>query len=101
MNGMPKKFKPVVSLRQAVVTACPVDRQKLWFSSVKVKNNPNPQMWFGLFFFGTPKGTRTPDLLIRSQSLYPTELSAHSAFLKRLDIIAQPDEKSKYFFLFL
>ena len=26
---------------------------------------------------GTPKGTRTPDLLIRSQSLYPTELSAH------------------------
>ena len=64
------------------------------------KNNPNPQMWFGLFFFGTPKGTRTPDLLIRSQSLYPTELSAHSAFLKRLDIIAQLLQKSKYFFRF-
>ena len=29
---------------------------------------------------GTPKGTRTPDLLIRSQSLYPTELSAHRHF---------------------
>ena len=28
--------------------------------------------------FGTPKGTRTPDLLIRSQSLYPTELPAHT-----------------------
>ena len=28
--------------------------------------------------FGTPKGTRTPDLLVRSQSLYPTELSAHT-----------------------
>ena len=27
--------------------------------------------------FGTAKGTRTPDLLIRSQSLYPTELSPH------------------------
>ena len=26
---------------------------------------------------GTPEGTRTPDLLIRSQSLYPTELPAH------------------------
>ena len=26
---------------------------------------------------GTPEGTRTPDLLIRSQSLYPTELLAH------------------------
>ena len=29
-------------------------------------------------FFGTPEGTRTPDLLIRSQSLYPTELLAHT-----------------------
>ncbi len=28
--------------------------------------------------FGTPEGTRTPDLLIRSQSLYPTELPAHA-----------------------
>ena len=28
-------------------------------------------------FPGTPEGTRTPDLLIRSQSLYPTELLAH------------------------
>ena len=28
-------------------------------------------------FSGTPEGTRTPDLLIRSQSLYPTELPAH------------------------
>ena len=27
---------------------------------------------------GTPEGTRTPDLLIRSQSLYPTELLAHT-----------------------
>ena len=33
----------------------------------------------GICFFGTPKGTRTPDLLVRSQSLYPTELSAHDA----------------------
>ena len=29
-------------------------------------------------FDGALKGTRTPDLLVRSQSLYPTELSAHS-----------------------
>ena len=28
--------------------------------------------------FGTPEGTRTPDLLVRSQSLYPTELPAHT-----------------------
>ena len=29
-------------------------------------------------FSGTPEGTRTPDLLVRSQSLYPTELPAHT-----------------------
>lgn len=28
-------------------------------------------------FFGTLEGTRTPDLLVRSQSLYPAELPAH------------------------
>ena len=33
----------------------------------------------GICFFGTLEGTRTPDLLIRSQSLYPTELPAHTA----------------------
>ena len=48
--------------------------------------------------FGTPKGTRTPDLLIRSQSLYPTELSAHVAFLKRLDILARHTPNVKYYF---
>ena len=26
---------------------------------------------------GAPGGTRTPDLLVRSQTLYPTELRAH------------------------
>ena len=31
----------------------------------------------GVFLFGAPEGTRTPDLLIRSQALYPAELRAH------------------------
>ena len=26
--------------------------------------------------FGAPRGIRTPDLLVRSQTLYPTELEA-------------------------
>ena len=30
----------------------------------------------GVFTFGAPGGIRTPDLLIRSQTLYPTELRA-------------------------
>ena len=36
-------------------------------------------------FCGTAKGTRTPDLLIRSQSLYPTELSPHTSALTALE----------------
>ena len=35
-------------------------------------------------FFGTPEGTRTPDLLVRSQSLYPTELPAHTTLSSAL-----------------
>ena len=50
-------------------------------------------------FFGTPEGTRTPDLLIRSQSLYPTELPAHT-FAERLDIVAQGGWFVKFFFGF-
>ena len=30
--------------------------------------------------YGAPEGTRTPDLLIRSQTLYPAELLAHVLF---------------------
>ena len=32
--------------------------------------------------FGALQGTRTPDLLVRSQSLYPAELAAHIFFAK-------------------
>ena len=49
------------------------------------------------FLRGTPEGTRTPDLLIRSQSLYPAELPAH-AHLRCLHILAHLEEKSKPFF---
>ena len=28
--------------------------------------------------YGAPEGIRTPDLLVRSQTLYPTELRAHN-----------------------
>ena len=31
-------------------------------------------------FLGALEGTRTPDLLVRSQSLYPAELQAHIIF---------------------
>ena len=44
--------------------------------ATKIRKKPGNLTFLG-FLSGTPKGTRTPDLLIRSQSLYPTELSAH------------------------
>ncbi len=37
-------------------------------------------------FFGTPEGIRTPDLLVRSQTLYPTELPAHIKMVTRTGI---------------
>ena len=48
-------------------------------------------------FCGTPEGTRTPDLLIRSQSLYPTELPAHTS-AQRSNILAQADRFVKRIF---
>ena len=46
---------------------------------------------------GTPEGTRTPDLLIRSQSLYPTELLAHKhSLLNAGGIITHPFGKCKH-----
>ena len=47
--------------------------------------------------FGTPEGTRTPDLLIRSQSLYPTELLAHISH-RMLGYYSIPAPKMQVFF---
>ena len=50
----------------------------------KYMTNPNPSpigtgiIGFGLSWFGAHGETRTPDLLVRSQSLYPAELHAHN-----------------------
>ena len=45
-----------------------------------------------------PEGIRTPDLLVRSQLLYPAELPAHLTFSVNSDIIAHPAGKVKPFF---
>ena len=44
-----------------------------------------------------PEGIRTPDLLVRSQLLYPAELPAHLTFSVNSDIIAHPAGKVKSF----
>ena len=40
------------------------------------KQKPRKQLVY-VVFVGALQGTRTPDLLVRSQSLYPAELHAH------------------------
>ena len=46
---------------------------------------------------GALQGTRTPDLLVRSQSLYPAELAAHIVFYDH-NILPHLLLKCKYFF---
>jgi len=43
--------------------------------------NEIPLIFYGIshFFNGAPRGIRTPDLLIRSERLYPAELWAHTS----------------------
>ena len=56
-----------------------------------------------LLLFGAPEGIRTPDLLVRSQTLYPAELQAHIWFLfwvfqkSANTIIARCFQKCKFF----
>ena len=51
-------------------------------------------------FSGAPEGTRTPDLLVRSQSLYPAELRAHMLLLNTNDILPYFPVFVKSFFAF-
>ena len=46
---------------------------------------------------GAPGGTRTPDLLVRSQTLYPAELLAHRLFSNSLIIILEKKQLVKPF----
>ena len=46
-----------------------------------ISKTNNPARKCGVICFGALEGTRTPDLLVRSQSLYPAELRAHFLFL--------------------
>ena len=48
-------------------------------------------------YCGVPEKIRTPDLLVRSQTLYPAELRAHSISAQRLSIITQAPVKCKPF----
>ena len=44
-----------IRLRRAVASGAHPRRISSFESLGRYKNNPNPQMWFGLFFFGNNK----------------------------------------------
>ena len=77
------------------------------FCFPKNTKNPNPspiEKRFGFSLFGAMEGTRTPGLLIRSQSLYPAELPTHT-FRSEHDVFYHSDWVlstvfCKYFYLF-
>ena len=52
------------------------NKEKKLLAGQKAKNKIDTQKRVS---FGTAEGIRTPDLLVRSQTLYPTELQPHTA----------------------
>ena len=77
------------------------------FCFPKNTKNPNPspsEKRFGFSLFGAMEGTRTPGLLIRSQSLYPAELPTHT-FRSEHDVFYHEERGLstaflKYFYIF-
>ena len=57
--------------------------ESLVFKATKKEEQPRKRDFSS---FGAPEGTRTPDLLVRSQTLYPTELPAHMERMTRLEL---------------
>ena len=86
-----KGLELMVSLRRAVATDCPPDSQiDLFESLLRDKINPNPKTRFGLFFFGTPEGTRPPNPRNRNPMLYP---------LSHRRISLQPEYYNSFYFI--
>ncbi len=51
--------------------------------------------------YGVPGGIRTPDLLVRSQALYPAELQAHRpSSIRRMDYYSKDLERMQHFLIF-
>ena len=80
--------RPHISLTIKVSNAAKADSEREWLPTVgspsvgapSTRRNPRLSRGFG----GTPGETRTPNLLIRSQTLYPIELRAHCGDYRRL-----------------
>ncbi len=73
----------------------------LIFFSFVLKTKKQQHNLAVVLLFGALKKIRTPDLLVRSQTLYPAELSAQmQPNFDRLNIIPQQKTKIKHYFAF-
>ena len=59
-------------------------RQEGWPIIQPARCEQNKKHLLSQMLFGTAEGIRTPDLLVRSQTLYPTELQPHFEVFVRL-----------------
>ena len=55
---------------------------------IELKNKYKKEVTWTSFSFGTPGEIRTPDLLVRSQALYPAELRVQVA-VRRINVLRQ------------
>ena len=71
---------PVTSATFRVTFFRTFEEFSVFFVTLIIKIKPSLFPYFNgklRILLGAPEGTRTPDLLIRSQALYPAELLAH------------------------
>ena len=66
-----------------------------------MQQRKKPVTFFMSQAFGAPEGTRTPDLLIRSQTLYPAELPARNVYYNTIRFAKCQALFQKKFLLFL
>ena len=63
-------------------------RQAGWPIIQPARCEQNKKHLLSQMLFGTAEGIRTPDLLVRSQTLYPTELQPHFEIFCSLPLTA-------------
>ena len=75
---IPSRWNPQAKQQPTGLIACGAVRRRLVRAPSIVQTKRKTSTQRVLVFLGAMEGTRTPGLLIRSQSLYPAELPTHT-----------------------
>ena len=83
-NGTENEYQEMITVWQATPSPDIIIIHKRWKNCKsniqRLCMTIRPTTCWPFVICGAPEGTRTPDLLIRSQTLYPAELLAHNCF---------------------